>query len=196
MAMHTTEKTVLIIDNFDSFTHNLAALVEEATGSPCRVMRAAEGLQHIKGEWKAVIFGPGPSTPEAHPDLLDSLRSLPKGTPALGVCLGMQAMAAVHGGSIALLDRPRHGKLRMVDEVEDSRLFQWPECPFQVGSYHSWVVDGVPERWKPTARDDQGFVMAMEHETFPWAGVQFHPESVMTPSGLDLMIHFLKAALT
>ena len=70
MAMYTTEKTVLIIDNFDSFTHNLAALVEEATGSPCRVMRAAEGRHNMDGGWKAIIFGPGPSTPDAHPDLL------------------------------------------------------------------------------------------------------------------------------
>ena len=189
-----TEHAVLIIDNFDSFTHNLAALVEEASPSPCQVMRAAEGRRHIEEPWQAVIFGPGPSVPDAHPDLLACLRALPTTTPALGVCLGMQAFAEVHGGRLGLLDTPRHGKLREMTSVRPSRTFEWPECPFPVGSYHSWVVEQVPPGWNPIATDAEDLVMAMEHSEHPWAGVQFHPESVMTPTGLDLMKHFLNTA--
>ena len=185
------EHAVLIIDNFDSFTHNLAALVEEASSSPCHVMRAAEGRHHIEKPWKAVIFGPGPSVPQAHPDLVACLRKLHPKTPALGVCLGMQAFAEIHGGSLALLDTPRHGKLREIDSVSPSRSFEWPACPFPVGSYHSWVVERIPTGWNAIANDTDNLLMAMEHEENPWAGVQFHPESVMTPTGLDLMKHFL-----
>ena len=192
--MPTTDHTVLIIDNYDSFTHNLAALVEEAAAAPCRVMRAGEGRQHITDPWAAVIFGPGPSTPAAHPDLMACLKALPTTTPALGVCLGMQAFAEIHGGSLALLDRPRHGKLRVMQEVAPSRAFDWPACPFPVGSYHSWVVDRVPPGWNRIAADEQGYTMAMEHADHPWVGVQFHPESVMTPAGLDMMTQFLKQA--
>ena len=184
-------REILIVDNYDSFTHNVAALVSSASQVPCRVVRAKEGAALIEAPWKSVIFGPGPSTPEAHPELLDCIARLPHDTPALGICLGMQAFAHLHGGSLALLDRPRHGKLRTVTEVGSSRFFEWPNCPFPVGSYHSWIVDELPEDWTATARDDEGIFMAMEHECNPWAGVQFHPESVMTPQGLQLMIDFL-----
>ena len=185
-------KEILIVDNYDSFTYNLAALVESATSAPCRVVRAKEGVILIEEPWRAVIFGPGPSTPEAHPELLDCLIRLPHKTPALGVCLGMQAFAHVHGGSLALLDRPKHGKLRSMTKVRPSRNFNWPVCPFPVGSYHSWIVDEIPRDWIPLGTDSEGILMAMEHEHHPWVGVQFHPESVMTPSGLDMMADFLK----
>lgn len=124
-------REILIVDNYDSFTHNVAALVSSASQVPCRVVRAKEGAALIEAPWNSVIFGPGPSTPEAHPELLDCIARLPHDTPALGVCLGMQAFAHLHGGSLALLDRPRHGKLRTVTEVGSSRLFEWPNCHFQ-----------------------------------------------------------------
>lgn len=190
--MPVPQKEVLIVDNYDSFTHNLAALAASASNAPIRVVRAKEGLARIREPWKAVIFGPGPSAPDAHPELLACLERLPNSTPALGVCLGMQAFAQVHGGSLALLERPRHGKLRTMQDVLPSRTIHWPPCPFPIGSYHSWIVDEVPKGWKAIGTDSEGVLMAMEHQVQPWLGLQFHPESVMTPDGLDMMRGFLK----
>jgi anthranilate synthase component 2 len=182
----------LVIDNYDSFTFNLVQMLE-AAGAGCRVVRndALSVQELIALRPDRVVVSPGPGRPEDAGVTVDLFRALAPSVPTLGVCLGHQALAVALGGSVGPAVRLMHGKADWVHH-DGSRLFTGLSSPFEAGRYHSLaVVDVSGTPWRVTAHADDGTVMAMEHPDRPWFGVQFHPESILTPDGARVLENFL-----
>jgi anthranilate synthase component 2 len=185
---------VLIFDNYDSFTYNLVHLVEHILRTPVTVKRNDEISIEEAADFDRIILSPGPGIPSEAGLLLDLIRAHASNIPMLGVCLGHQAIGEVFGGSLHNLAQVYHGLSRPLHMTDSNHfLFQgMPDLPM-VGRYHSWVVDraSLPDCLHVIAEDDQGYIMAMQHQSFPVTGVQFHPESVLTPQGEILMRNWL-----
>lgn len=183
----------LVIDNYDSFTYNLVQMLE-AAGARCRVVRndAASVDELLDDAPDRVVVSPGPGRPEAAGVTVALLTALDPKVPTLGVCLGHQALAVAFGGAVAAAGRLMHGKPDWVHH-DDSALFGGLANPFEAGRYHSLAVTEVDHTpWRVTAHADDGTIMAIQHETRPWFGVQFHPESILTPAGERLVQNFLR----
>lgn len=183
---------ILIIDNYDSFVHNLARYVREA-GFKTLVARndAAAAEEFLRLPIDAVIISPGPRRPEDAGVSMDVMRRLSKSTPLLGVCLGHQCLVEAFGGKTFRAKEPLHGEASLV--CHDGRgVFAGIENPMVAGRYHS-LVSALPESGplRPCACSEAGELMAVRHETAPWHGVQFHPESLLTPSGRRIIGNFL-----
>jgi anthranilate synthase/aminodeoxychorismate synthase-like glutamine amidotransferase len=182
---------VLVIDNYDSFTYNLVQYLGEL-GAEIDVVRndrktVAELLARKPGR---VVVSPGPCTPDEAGISVEVMRRFPEaGVPALGVCLGHQALAQAFGGKVVRHD-PVHGKTTTI-EHDGRTIFDGLDSPLTVGRYHSLVVDPeLPECFEQSA-EGGGVVMAIRHRELPAEGVQFHPESVLTQSGKALLSNFL-----
>jgi anthranilate synthase component II len=186
---------ILVVDHYDSFTYNLVQLVE-SLGHPTEVVKSdaepAEALVERRPD--AVILSPGPGRPEDAGVFIDLLRILPLETPVLGVCLGHQALGIALGGAVDRAE-PVHGKASLVFHEGKGILADLPN-PFEAARYHSLVVlrDHLPEELELTAWSDDGLVMATQHRELPRFGVQFHPESILTPDGPKIVRNFLKLA--
>lgn len=186
---------VLLIDNYDSFTWNLAHRLGEL-GAEVRVVRNdAIGLDEIERlAPDRIVISPGPGRPESAGISIDVIRRFGPRVPLLGVCLGHQAIGVAFGGRVDRAEQPMHGKVSMV--AHDGRgLFAGLGNPFDVGRYHSLVIakDAVPEGFHLSAWvEGDGTVMGVRHESWPVSGVQFHPESVLTPAGHRLLQNFLE----
>ncbi len=194
------ESKILIIDNYDSFTYNLVHLVNEL-GLSCEVWRNDQFKLEDVDRFDKIILSPGPGIPSEAGLLPSSDKAhalIEKYAPTksiFGVCLGQQAIAEVFGGSLYNLSRPMHGiatpiKVTDVKEV----LFKGLPSVFKVGRYHSWVVsnDGLPTDLEVTAIDElDGSIMALRHKTYDVRGVQFHPESILTEYGKEMMQNWL-----
>jgi anthranilate synthase component II len=187
---------VLIMDNYDSFTYNLAQAFGKL-GAGVTVVRAdaitIEAL--LAAPPAALVISPGPGTPERAGNSLAAVRALSGRTPILGVCLGHQAIGAAFGGRVVRAPEVVHGKTSNVSH-DGSALFAGMPSPFAATRYHSLVVDeaSLPSVLAITARSDDGLLMAFAHRSHPTYGVQFHPESVMTKHGPRLMANFLALA--
>ena len=185
---------LLLIDNYDSFTWNLAHRLGEL-GAEVRVVRndaiTVEEIERLAPE--RLVISPGPGRPESAGVTIAALQRFCGRLPVLGVCLGHQALASAFGGRVERAPAPMHGKVSSVRH-DGSDLFAGLENPLDVGRYHSLVIapDGIPEGFVVSARTDDGIVMAVRHETWPVRGVQFHPESVLTPIGHRLLRNFLE----
>jgi len=188
------ESKILIIDNYDSFTYNLVHLVNEL-GLSCEVWRNDQfKLEHVD-RFDKIILSPGPGIPSEAGLLLPVIERYAPTKSIFGVCLGQQAIAEVFGGSLYNLSRPMHGiatpiKVTDVEEV----VFKGLPSVFKVGRYHSWVVsnEGLPADLEVTAIDElDGSIMALRHKTYDVRGVQFHPESVLTEYGKEMMQNWL-----
>lgn len=186
---------IVLIDNYDSFVYNLARYVGEL-GRDRRVLRndAVTVDDLLEQGPDAIIISPGPGTPDQAGVSLDVVRRLGGRIPILGVCLGHQCIGQVHGGRVRRAGRPVHGKSTRITHDGDGLFAGLPD-PLSVGRYHSLIVE-LPEDGdlQVTARADDGEVMALRHRREPLYGVQFHPESVLTEHGHDLMANFLAAA--
>ena len=185
---------IFIVDNYDSFTYNLVQALGrwDPDVSVARNDRC-DPDEIVARRPDAVVISPGPGRPEQAGRSLDMIASAERhGIPLLGVCLGHQALAALHGGRVVRAPVPRHGKSSRVRH-DGSPLFDGLANPFEAGRYHSLVVEeeGLPPDLRVTARSDDGLVMALAHATLPVYGVQFHPESVLTPEGERLIANFL-----
>jgi anthranilate synthase component 2 len=186
---------ILIVDHYDSFTYNLVQLIE-SLGSATEVVKSdaetAEAL--VARRPAAVVLSPGPGRPEQAGVFLALLRSLPPDTPVLGVCLGHQAMGVAAGGRVERAE-PVHGKASLVHHDGKGILAGLPN-PFEAARYHSLVVlrDELPAELELTAWSDDGLVMATQHRSLPRFGVQFHPESILTPDGPAIVRNFLALA--
>ena len=186
---------ILLIDNYDSFVHNIARYVGEL-GRERRVVRNdAIDVDDIAAEMpEAIILSPGPGTPDDAGVSLDVVRRLGERVPILGVCLGHQCIGQVYGGTVRRAQRPVHGKISRISH-DDHGVFAGLPNPLRVGRYHSLVVDiEAATGLEATAYTDEGEVMALAHRWFPVVGVQFHPESVLTERGHDLLKNFLRRA--
>lgn len=191
---------ILVFDNYDSFTYNLVHLVEKITHIKVDVYRNDQiPLEKVK-DYDKIILSPGPGIPEEAGLLLPLIKEYSSSKSILGVCLGHQAIGQAFGGTLTNLSTVFHGVATSIQtggkkyEVR-SRLFEGLPDEFEVGRYHSWVVDreNFPPDLEITAEDETGFIMALQHKTFDVQGVQFHPESVLTPVGETILRNWLKA---
>lgn len=186
---------ILLIDNYDSFTFNLyqalAGLGGEVVVHRNDALTVDEVLELAP---ERVVLSPGPGRPEGAGICLEVLERLPATTPLLGVCLGHQSLTLAFGGDLEIDAAPVHGKASMV-EHEGKGLFAGLENPLECGRYHSLraVRSSVPDCLELTAWTGDGLVMGLQHKDRPWHGVQFHPESILTPRGEELLANFLKA---
>jgi len=187
-------KRIIIIDNYDSFTYNLAHLVREL-GAVVKVVRNDQFAIEELETFDKIILSPGPGIPEEAGLLLDVIKAYAGKKPILGVCLGEQAIGQVFGGKLTNLKHVFHGVQTPVFlmKANDSYLFQGLPDVINVGRYHSWVVgqDGFPEQLVMTAVSNEGQIMALRHRTFDIQGIQFHPESILTPDGKIIISNWL-----
>lgn len=186
----------LVVDNYDSFTFNLVHIIEAILDMDVVVKRVDEIDLNDLGVFHTIIFSPGPGLPHESPNLLNLIReSMRLEKRVLGVCLGLQAMAVAEGAELKNLKTVHHGVSEQIHiSHPDSILYK--NCsvnPF-IGRYHSWVVneEKLADCWIITSRDKHGEVMSMEHTTKPFYGIQFHPESVLTPEGRVILRVFLE----
>ena len=189
---------MLLIDNYDSFTYNLVQAFA-AMGAEVMVYRNdAIGVDESRAlEPTHLVISPGPGRPEDAGVSLDMIGAYAGKVPILGVCLGHQSIVQQHGGRIVRAERLMHGKTSMVSH-DGKTLFEGLPNRFEVGRYHSLCADEatLPEDLEITAQTDRGEIMGVRHRTLPIEGVQFHPESVLTPDGDKLMANFLRQKMT
>lgn len=192
---------ILVFDNYDSFTYNLVHLVEQITGNKVAVHRNDRlPLEEVKN-FDKIILSPGPGIPEEAGLLLPLIREYAATKSILGVCLGHQAIGQAFGGQLTNLSKVYHGiatpiqVLGTEEAPTDPLIFAGVGTTPVVGRYHSWVVDAkdFPTELEVTATDENGFVMALRHRSLDVRGVQFHPESVLTPMGKRMMENWLKS---
>jgi len=197
----------LVFDNYDSFTYNLVHLVERILHEKVDVHRNDQvPLEKVK-EYDKIILSPGPGIPEEAGLLLPLIKEYASSKSILGVCLGHQAVGEAFGGKLINLSEVYHGvatPVRLVNResgvgsnnsslVTHHSLFEGLPEEFEVGRYHSWIVseENFPQELKVTARDENNFIMALQHKTYDVQGVQFHPESVLTPKGELILRNWL-----
>jgi len=184
---------ILLLDNYDSFTFNLAQYLGEL-GAPPLVRRNDEiTLAEVRAlRPQRIVISPGPGRPEDAGITVALIREMGQTVPVLGVCLGHQGIGLAFGGSIVRAPTPMHGKVSSI-EHDGKGLFKGVSMPFVAGRYHSLVIaDPAPSDLETCARSEDGTIMAVRHRTLPVHGVQFHPESVLTGEGRQLLRNFLE----
>jgi anthranilate synthase component 2 len=188
---------IVVIDNYDSFTYNLVHAIKKISGLPVDVFRNDEIALEDLEIYDKMVLSPGPGLPEEAGLLLDIIRKFAPKKSILGVCLGHQAIGEVFGGKLTNMNRVLHGIATPVTKTKiETQLFDGLPESFAVGRYHSWIVDqeSLPECLQVTSYDDQGMIMSMKHTGYDVEGVQFHPESVLTPLGEQMIANWLKRA--
>ena len=185
---------ILVFDNYDSFTYNLVHLVEKLLQQKVEVHRNDRIPLEKVGNYDKIILSPGPGVPSEAGLLLPLIREYAATKSILGVCLGHQAIGEAFGGKLVNLSTVYHGVATPVKVLKPGALFEGLPETMEVGRYHSWVVsdEGWPEDLEVTARDEKGFVMGLRHKSLDVQGVQFHPESVLTPLGEKILANWLK----
>jgi anthranilate synthase component 2 len=200
---------ILVFDNYDSFTYNLVHLVEKILYQKVEVFRNDQiPLENVK-EYDKIILSPGPGIPEEAGLLLPLIKEYAATKSMLGVCLGHQAIGQAFGGKLVNLSTVYHGVATPVKIMNresfpqsgmngtaiSGRLFEGLPDELEVGRYHSWVIseEGFPTELEITARDANNYIMALQHKSYDVQGVQFHPESVLTPKGEEILRNWLKA---
>ena len=183
---------VVIIDNYDSFTYNLSHLIKEL-GAEVTVLRNDQFQLEDLEQFNKIVLSPGPGIPSEAGLLLDVIRTYAGKKPILGVCLGHQAIGEVFGGQLENLSDVFHGVATPCRIVVDDPIFSGLERNITIGRYHSWVVfrEGLPECLEVTAESPKGQIMALRHKTLNVRGIQFHPESVLTPDGKKMIQNWL-----
>jgi anthranilate synthase component II len=185
---------IIVIDNYDSFTYNLVHAIKKITGGPVDVVRNDEIAPGRLEEYDKIVLSPGPGIPEEAGQLLPVIREFAPRKSILGVCLGHQAIGEVFGARLQNMNRVIHGVATPVMMTGSSTpLYDGLPETFQAGRYHSWIVDqnGLPDCLEVTGIDKEGHIMSMHHKTYNVHGVQFHPESVLTPEGERIIQNWL-----
>lgn len=186
---------ILVFDNYDSFTYNLVHLVEKIRGQKVDVFRNDRiPLEEVR-LYDKIILSPGPGVPSEAGLLLPLIREYAPTKSILGVCLGHQGIGEAFGGELVNLSTVYHGVSTPVHVLKPGAgLYEGLPETLEAGRYHSWVVraEGFPEVLEVTARDDHGYIMGLRHRSLDVQGVQFHPESVLTPQGEQLLRNWLK----
>lgn len=183
---------IVIIDNYDSFTYNLSHLVKELGAEVTVVRNDRFELSDLEG-YDKILLSPGPGIPEEAGLLLDVIRTYAGRKPILGICLGEQAIGEVMGGKLVNLAEVYHGIQSEVSLTAPDYIFDGLPENILVGRYHSWVVDRdtLPDCLETTALSHEGYIMALRHKTLDVHGIQFHPESVLTPDGRQMINNWL-----
>jgi anthranilate synthase component 2 len=188
-------KKIVVIDNYDSFTYNLVHYLEALDCEVTVYRNDAFDMEELR-RFDKIVLSPGPGVPDEAGLLKDVIRSYAGAKSILGVCLGQQAIGEVFGGSLINLEKVYHGvasTIRII--VDDPALFQDLGNEIEVGRYHSWVIanEGFPEVLEITSVDENGQIMSLRHKTLDIRGVQFHPESVLTPHGKQMLRNWVNA---
>lgn len=186
---------ILLIDNYDSFTYNLLHVIEEVSDAEIFVKRNDKLSIEEIDEFDAIVLSPGPGVPSEAGLLLPIIKQYADRKPILGVCLGHQAIAEAFGGSLVNLSEVFHGVDSEIEVVKPSVIFGGMEAVQTVGRYHSWVVDcdKLPPCLEVTAISAEGQIMGVQHKYRPIYGIQFHPESILTPSGKQMISNFIES---
>ena len=187
-------KKILVIDNYDSFTYNLVHYLEDL-GCEVTVKRNDQLTLKEVETFEKIVLSPGPGIPNEAGLLKEIIKEFAPSKSILGVCLGQQAIGEVFGGNIINLDNVYHGVATNINvTVEDESLFNGLEKSIEVGRYHSWVVDvNLPETLEATSVDEDGQIMSLRHKKYDVKAVQFHPESVLTPNGKQILENWLNS---
>lgn len=186
---------ILLLDNYDSFTYNIAHYLREITGNDISVIRNDEISIEEIDRFDSIVLSPGPGLPSDAGIMPELLLRYSHTKRILGVCLGMQAIGECFGGTLINLDRVYHGEATSASIINpDENLFRGLPAKITVGRYHSWVVSGdnFPDSLQITAVDDNGQIMAIRHKQFDVRGVQFHPESILTPLGKQMIENWVR----
>jgi anthranilate synthase component 2 len=183
---------IVIIDNYDSFTYNLVHLVREL-GAEVTVYRNDQFQLNQLEVFDKIILSPGPGIPSEAGLLLDVISHYAGRIPMLGVCLGHQAIGEVFGAHLTNLSKVYHGVSTPITQYGNDEIFAGLSRRFEVGRYHSWVVDKTdfPDCLEITAESDDGSIMALKHKSYDIRGIQFHPESILTPNGRRILENWL-----
>jgi len=183
---------VLIIDNYDSFTYNLAQYIGELGAEPVVYRNdALDPLEATSVKTTHLLISPGPGRPEEAGYSMEYLTTLGTEIPTLGVCLGLQAAVVAFGGTVGHAPEPRHGKTSPISH-DGLGVFKGLDNPFTATRYHSLAAIDVPEVLVETAFSDDGVLQGVRHKEYPIEAVQFHPESIMTTQGKELLANFLR----
>ena len=194
---HTTNTQpvrVAVIDNYDSFTYNLVHLLRKL-GADVTVFRNDQFELDALNDFDKILLSPGPGIPSEAGLLTAVIRTYAASKPILGVCLGHQAIGEVFGGSLTNLSEVFHGVATEGTNLQRDYIFSGLPQRITMGRYHSWVVDrdSLPQCLEVTAESDEGYIMALRHKEYDVHGIQFHPESVLTPMGETIVNNWLKA---
>ena len=185
---------VLVIDNYDSFTYNLVHYLEDLNCEVTVVRNDKLNLNDVE-PYDKVLLSPGPGIPDEAGLLKTIIKTYASSKSILGVCLGQQAIGEVFGGQLINLDDVYHGvATNVIITVDDESLFKGLDKNIEVGRYHSWVVDtNLPDVLEATSFDENGEVMSLRHKEYDVKGVQFHPESVLTPNGKQILENWINS---
>lgn len=183
---------IVLIDNYDSFTYNLAHLVR-ALGAEVTVVRNDQFALSDLEPFSKILLSPGPGIPSEAGLLLDVVKAYAGRKPILGVCLGHQAIGEAFGARLTNIGEVMHGVATPIRVTTDDYLFRGLTGEIEVGRYHSWVVDrdGLPACLEVTSLSPDGYIMSLRHRTFDIRGIQFHPESILTPCGKQIISNWL-----
>jgi anthranilate synthase component II len=185
---------IIVIDNYDSFTYNLVHAIKKITGLPVTVYRNDEVDLNDLNQYNKIVLSPGPGIPSEAGLLMEIIREYAPKKSMLGVCLGHQAIGEVFGAKLSNMNNVLHGIATPVHITNrNTNIFENIEDTFNAGRYHSWIVDseGFPECLEVTSLDDKGQIMSLRHREYDVQGVQFHPESVLTPVGEQIIKNWL-----
>ncbi len=184
---------ILVFDNYDSFTYNLVHYLEMVTDTMIEVHRNDKiSLKKIE-EFDKIVLSPGPGLPSEAGNLLEVIKTFAPTKSILGICLGQQAIVEAFGGSLKIMDNVYHGVSSEIEIINNDVLFKNISRKMNVGRYHSWVANknDFPEELEVLAVDESGEIMALRHKTYDIHAVQFHPESILTENGLQLIKNWL-----
>ena len=185
---------ILVFDNYDSFTYNLVQMIEQIVGEKVDVFRNDQiPLEDIE-KYDKIILSPGPGIPEEAGILLDLIKKYAPTKSIFGVCLGQQAIAEAFGGSLINLSEIYHGVATDANQVKAHKILENLPETLEVGRYHSWAVnpEDFPEELEITSVDKDGMIMSLKHKNYDVHAVQYHPESILTPKGKQILENFLK----
>lgn len=187
-------KKVLVIDNYDSFTYNLVHYLEDLDCEVTVKRNDKLTLEEVDN-FNKIVLSPGPGIPDEAGLLKDIIKRYASTKSILGVCLGQQAIGEVFGGKLENLDTVFHGvSTNITLSVDDENLFEGLDKTFEVGRYHSWVVDtNLPDSLEATSFDENGQIMSLRHKFYDVKGVQYHPESVLTPDGKQILKNWVNS---
>ena len=185
---------ILVIDNYDSFTYNLVHALKKFEGVEVTVKRNDEVSDEEPGFYDKIVFSPGPGIPVEAGSMLSVIRNYAGKKPLLGVCLGHQAIGESFGGTLQNMNNVLHGIATPINVIAKSYLFKDMPATFDAGRYHSWIVekDSLPSVLEITSLDNEGRIMSFQHREFDIQGVQFHPESILTPLGEKILENWVR----
>ncbi|WP_374443155.1 aminodeoxychorismate/anthranilate synthase component II [Epilithonimonas sp.] len=184
---------ILVFDNYDSFTYNLVQIIEHIVGEKVDVYRNDQIPLEDIGKYDKIVLSPGPGIPEEAGILLDVIKKYAPTKSIFGVCLGQQAIAEAFGGSLINLSEIYHGVATEAVQINAHKIFNGLPETLEVGRYHSWAVnpDDFPAELEITSVDKNGMIMSLKHQSYDVHAVQYHPESILTPDGKQILENFL-----